>query len=630
MMCQDYVPAGKGHVSQRRVYRFGDFAVDPRAWQLFRSGQEVHAEPTVLRLLVYLIENRERLVAKDELLDTVWGDTLVSESALTKAVARLRKALGDDSARPEYIETVHSLGYRFVAEVQESYQPVESPIPDTRAHRGTFAILALLACLVLVGGLFHQQLYRLWTQVSGAEELQPVTSLAVLPLKNLTGDSEQDYFVDGLHELLITELSKIDGLAVTSRQSMMHYRASDKQVPDIGRELGVDALVEGGVLRMGDQVRVSVQLIHARSDQHLWAEIYDHDLQNVFTLLGEVAVSVADEIEMTLMPDHRERLESLAPMNPLVNDAYLRGIHYLNSFNPAESRKSLAHFREAVDLEPGFARAWAGISGANLLIAYFGGGPPGEAMLQARNAALTALELDKQLYAAHAALGWVRLFTRDWPGAGDAFEEALRLNPSDAMTHHGYADFLTVTGRPEEGLDYVRRGRLLNPLSPMSNMPVLFHLYMLRQYDEAIEEAQKLLQVNPNFPASWLLTQVYWQQGLFEKAIDEYRKTLVSWNDPELLAKLEEGYAEAGPQGAIRAVAAEFVERSEVSHVDPFKIASAFAWGGEIEPAFLWLERAVNEGSPEIVYLDMRPEFDVVRDDPRYQDLLHRLGLPWP
>lgn len=630
MMRQDYVPAGKGHVSQRRVYRFGDFAVDPCAWQLFHSGQEVHVEPTVLRLLVFLIENRERLVAKDELLDTVWGETLVSESALTKAVARLRKALGDDSARPEYIETVHSLGYRFVAEVQETGQPVEMPIPDTKVQRGIFVIMALLVCLVLAVGLFHQQLYRLWTQVFGAEELQAVTSLAVLPLKNLTGDSEQDYFVDGLHELLITELSKIDGLAVTSRQSMMHYRGSDKQVPEIGQELSVDALVEGGVLRMGDQVRVSVQLIHAQSDQHLWAEIYDHDLQDVFTLLGEVVVSVADEIEMTLMPDHRKRLESLAPLNPLVNDAYLRGIYYLNSFNPVESRKSLVYFREAVDLEPGFARAWAGISGANLLIAYFGGGPPGEAMLQARNAALTALELDKQLYAAHAALGWVRLFTRDWPGAGDAFEEALRLNPSDAMTHHGYADFLTVTGRPEEGLNHVKRGRLLNPLSPMSNMPVLFHLYMLRQYDEAIEEVHKLLQINPDFPASWLLTQVYWQQGLFEKAIDEYRKTLVSWDDPELLAKLEEGYTEAGPQGAIRAVAAELVERSEVSHVDPFKIASAFAWGGEIEQAFHWLERAVNEGSPEIVYLDMRPEFDIVRDDPRYQDLLHRLGLPWP
>ena len=615
-------------MSQLREYHFGNFVIDQNAWQLSHQDQAVHLEPTVLKLLIFLVENRDRMVLKRELLDTVWGDTFVSESALSKAVARLRKALGDDPHRPKYIETVHSLGYRFIAEVQSIEQPIEKGPIRAKNRRGAIAAMVFAGALAIVIVLFSQELSDLWTQKPGAEDPSRIRSLAVLPLDNLGGDPEQNYFVDGLHEALITDLSTISNLKVISRQSSMRYKSSNKLVPEIAGELGVDALVEGSVLLLGDRVRVTAQLIHGQTDEHLWAETYDRDLQDVFTLLSEVARAITDEIEITLMPQEEERLANTGQVNPEANDAYLRGRYFTNSFTTEGFQKSLEYFNQAVDIDPGFAQCWAELAGTHILIAYFGNEPPREAILQARVAALKALELDDQLSAAYSALGWVRLFTWDWPGAGEAFEEALRLNPNDSVTLHGYADYLTLTGRPEQGLVQVRRGRAVDPLTPMSNLPVPFHLYMMRRYDESIAEAQKLLKTDPDYPVSRLLSKVYWQKGMFEEALAEYRRILVRRNDSGLLEALDKGNADSGPQGAMRAVAREMVARSKQGYMDPFKIASVFAQAGEADLALEWLNKAVDQGSLELVYVNIRPEFDPLHSDPRYKELMHRLGLP--
>jgi len=617
-------------VSQLREYRFGDFVVDLKGWQLVHSGQAVHLEPTVLKLLVFLIENRDRLVVKRELLDKVWGKTIVSESALTKAIARLRKALGDDPSRPQYIETVHALGYRFVAKVQDIESVLEKkPFPVT-ARRGAFAAMFFAAAAVIVVWLLGSELSDLWTRIAGTEELQQITSLAVLPLDNLSGDPEQDYFVEGLHEALITDLSKISGLRVISRQSTMRYKTSNKLAPEIAQELNVDVLVEGSVLQVGERVRVSAQLIHGHTDEHMWAETYDRDLRDVFVLLSEVARTISGEIEITLMPQEEERLANTGPVNSKANEAYLRGRYFLNRFTKEGFKKSLEYFAQAVDIDPGFALGWAGLAGAHVTLAYFGDEAPGDALMQARFSAMKALELDSQLFAAYAALGWVKLFTWDWPGAGEAFEESLRLNPNDSLTLHGYADYLTLTGREEEGLVQVKRGRSIDPLTPMANLPVLFHLYMMRQYDESIAEAQKLLKTNPDYPVNRLLSRVYWQKGLFEESLDEYRKTLVRRNDSGLLEALETGNADSGPHGAVRAVAQELVARSKQGYIDSFRIAAAFAQAGEVDLAFEWLDNAIDQGSLEMVYVHVRPEFDTLRFDTRYESLMRRLGLPSP
>ena len=617
-------------MNQHSGFRFDEFVVDLEAWQLLHSGQVVHLEPSVLKLLIFLIENHDRLVAKTELLDTVWGETVVSESALSKAVARLRKALGDDPSQPRYIETVHSLGYRFVAKVQEIEPSAENRPVRGQARKANYAVLVFAGLLVMAIISFSLDLFDLQTRILGTQEAPRIRSLAVLPLDNLAGDPEQDYFVEGLHDMLITELSKISGLKVISRQSTMRYKASNKPMAEIASELNVDALVEGGALLLDEQVKVTAQLIHGQTDEHIWAETYDRDLRDVLALLGEIARTISDEIKISLRPQDEERLTSAGPVDPAANEAYLRGQYFFNRFNVEDFQKSLGYFEQAIDIDPGFALGWSGIAGAHLLIAYFGNEPPGEAVMLARVAALKALELDDQLFAGHAALGWVRLFSRDWPGAGQSFEEALRLNPNHAMTIHGYADYLMLTGRLEESLVQVRRGRDIDPLTPASNMPVPNHLYMMRRYDESIMETQKLLKKNPDYPVSWLLAMVYWQKGMLQESLAEYRKTLTRANDTGLLEALARGNSESGPRGAMRAMADEMAERSKASYVDPFKVSSTYAQAGEVNLAFEWLEKAVERGSLELLYVGMRPDFDVLRGDPRYERLMQKFGLPNP
>lgn len=614
-------------MSQGREYRFGEFAVTPETWQLTRGGQEVHVEPTVLKLLIYLLENRDHLVSKDELLDAVWGKTLVSESALSKAVARLRKVLADDSAHPRYVETAHSLGYRFIADVETIDGDVKIPPSASFSRRATVWVLVLVGVLTVGVWLFRVDLVSRWSDERASAESRRFSSLAVLPLDNLTGDTGQDYFVEGLHEVLITDLSKISGLRVISRQSSMRYQGSDKTAPEIASELNVDVLVEGGVLQDGQQVRVIAQLIDGRTDEHIWAETFDRDMQDVLTLLSDIARSISDEIEIELLPREREHLAATGPSNPDAINAYLKGRYALRRFRPDSFQIALQFFHEAVDIDPDFTLAWAGLAAAHLMNAYFGNGPPGESVKAAETAAVKSLQLDAQSFAGHAVLGWVRLFTWDWAGAGEAFEKALELNPNDATTYHGYADYLTVTGRPEEGLAQVMRGQSLDPFSAMASVPVVFHLYMMHRYDEAIEEAQELLQVNPDLPVNLPLMMIYWQQEKYEDAISQYRMALNRWRDQELLAALEKGYIEAGPRGALLFVADKMAARADTSYVDPFRIASTYALAGDSSAALTWLEAAVDQRSLELVYITVRPEFDFLREHTRYLELLNRLGL---
>ncbi len=614
-------------MNEHREYCFDDFHVDPEAWNLYRDGEVIHLEPTVLKLLVFLIRNRDRLVTKEELMDTVWGDTVVSESALSKAVARLRKALDDDPGAPRYIETVHSRGYRFVAKVEEA-APGDASSPSWLSGRRGITAAVFAGFLLIL-------LLLLWRDVFDPVEPQPagqkadqIESLAVLPLDNMAGSPGQDYFVEGLHEVLITELSKISGLRVTSRQSTMRFDGSDQPMPAIASELGVDALVEGSVMLVDERVQVTAQLIHGRTDTHLWAQTYERDAGDVLGLLSEVAHTISTEIESTLRTPGAERPAAIGPVDPIASQAYLRGLYHLNRFGLQSFKQSLEYFEQAVAADPEFALAWGALAGAHLMLAYYGEESPRTAILKARVAALKALELDARSFTGHAALGWVRLFTWDWPGAGQSFEEALTLHPSHPMTLHGYADYLMLTGRPEEGLVKIRHARLIDPFSPISNMPVPFHLYLMRRYDEAIADARQLRERIPGYTVNWLLALVYWQQGLLAEALEQERQVLAARKDMELLEALEQGEARDGPRGAMLAKAEALVKRSINSYVDPFNIAVTFARAGEAGETLEWLGAAVERGSLELMYIELRPEFDFLRDDPRYVKLVQQLGLP--
>ena len=616
-------------VIQHPVYRFDDFVVDPETWRLSRDGQEINLKPMVLELLIYLIVNRGRLVTRQELMDTVWGDTVISESALTKAAARLRKVLGDDSATHRYLETVRSRGYRFVADVEEIESRDQPALPSGKSRAATArrAVMAGAAAIVVL-----IILTAFWFRAPRHEapQMEVIRSLAVLPLSNLTGDPEQGYYVDGLQELLITELSQLPGLRVTSRQSTKRYRDSQLPTADIAGELGVDALIEGSLLRKGSKIEVTIQLIDGRSDAHLWAERYTRETPYVFNLISDMANAIGTEIGATSASPGVEGLsrDRIGPVDPRAIDAYALGLTHMDRFAPDEIRFAIDQFERAVAIEPEFALAWAQLGAAHSMLGLYGFAPPRESKENLRGAVLQAIEADDQVFVGHSGLGWVRWWTGDFDGACESFSEALRLNPSAPYAIHGDADCLMFEGRMEESLARLRELLTVSPFSAMHNSPLPYHLYVARRFNEAISAAKDMQVRVPHFSMHWFFAMVYWQQGRFDKALEEERLEFERRGDRALLTALEKGLDAAGPNGAMRAMAEALVLRANETYVDPFDIGETFARAGMVDEALHWLDKAVRHGSYKMNYLAFWPHFDNLRDDPRYQDLLERVYGP--
>ncbi len=605
------------------MYRFDDFLVDSEAWKLSRAGEEIHLEPLVLELLFYLIANRERLVTRQELMDTVWGDTVISESALTKAVARLRQALGDDYATHRYLETVRTRGYRFIATVEEiesSDEPSHS-IAVTKGRLGTVAGVAAIVALVTLAAVWTRQ------PEQGVPQAEVIGSLAVLPLVNLTGDPEQDYYADGLQDLLITELSQLPGLRITSRQSMRRYRDSELPASDIASELGVDALIEGSLLRAGSTIELTVQLIDGRTDAHLWAERFTYEVPYVFSLVADAARAIGTEIGVTVVTPGTEGLnnDQLGPIDPRAIDAFALGLMHRDRFTGDGISFAIEQFETAVAIEPKFALAWGELSASHAMQALFGFSQPKESIERTRVAALKAIEADRKVAIGHAGLGYARMWSRDFDGGCESIREAIRLNPSAPYAIHGVADCMMFEGRIEENLTRLRELLTISPFSAMHSMPLPTHLYMARRYDEAATAAMAMQARIPQFSMQWFLAKVYWQQGRFEKALEADRLELEKRGDMVLLAALEDGLDAAGSTGALRAIAEALVDRAGDSYLDPYEIAETFARAGMTNEALHWLDSAVENGSYETTYLAFWPHLDVVRDDPRYQDLLVRV-----
>jgi TolB-like protein/DNA-binding winged helix-turn-helix (wHTH) protein/tetratricopeptide (TPR) repeat protein len=613
-------------MNQHPVYRFDDFVVDAETWRLSRAGQEIHVKPVVLELLIYLIANRGRLVTREELMDTVWGDTVISESALTKAAGRLRKALGDDSATHRYLETVRSRGYRFIAEVEEierqdGLDPASGKTRARTVRRGLVAAAAAVLVLIL---LAVSWLRGPKVETSPADA---IGSLAVLPLHNLTGDPEQDYYVDGLQDLLISELSQLSVLRVTSRQSTKRYRGSELPATDIAKELGVDALVEGSLLRDGSRIEVSIQLIDGRSDKHLWAGRYARDVSHVFDLVSDMARAIGTEIVSATEPPRPQMPDPrmTGPVDPRAIDAYALGLMHMDRLTSDGLHFAIERFQEAVNIEPEFALAWGQLAVAHAMLAMQGFTHPREATEKWRAAALQAIEADDQVAIGHAALGWARMWSRDLDGACESLEKALRLNPSDPYVIHGDADCLMFAGRMDESIARMRELVMLNPFSAMHSGALAYHLFLARRYEESIAAIEAARERIPGFLAHYTLGRVYWVQGNFDKALEAERLEFEWRGDTVLLAALEEGRDAAGPTGAMRAIAEALVARSNDSYVDPFEIGKTFARAGMVDEALHWLNRAVEHGSYEITYVAFRPDFDILREDPRYRDLVDRV-----
>jgi tetratricopeptide (TPR) repeat protein len=431
-------------------------------------------------------------------------------------------------------------------------------------------------------------------------------------------------------EALITNLSKIRALKVISKTSAMRYKGSDMPLPEIARELNVDAVVEGSVLRAGSQVRITAQLIHAATDQHLWAENYQRDLRDILALQSEVARAIAREIEVAVTAEETGRLAGARPIDPEVYELYLRGRYLCGKWTWEEMNRGIQYLQQALDIDPGYAPAHAELASCYADACFFEYLPPLEVYPKAKAAATRAVEIDDRLAEAHTSIGSVN-YQLEWSflEAEQAFKRAIELNPNDSRTLVYYAWMLGETGRFEEAMVPARRSQELDPLSVSANVAVAEIFYLSRNYDEAIKEYSKNLDLSPNDPGVYyFLAWPYEQKGMFEKAIALLERAVrLSEGAPVHVAALGHAYAVAGQRGEALKLLDQLQDPAAPMPASPFHIALVHVGLGDSDSAFQWLEKAYQERALQLIYLKVGPKFDRLRADPRFTDLLRRLNL---
>ena len=616
--------------SAQRV-RFGVFELDARTGELWKRGRKLPIQGLPIQLLTILAGQPNEMVTREELRERLWrGDTFVDfDHSLHNAIAKLREALGDDAANPRFIETLPRRGYRFVAPVESAGT---APLPATvKSARGKFWLTAAAAVAILVPVLLVAfdvaGLRSRWVSHGAAGR---IGALAVLPLKNLSNDPEQDYFAEGLTEALITDLGKIGGLQVISRTSVMRYRETTKLLPEIARELQVDALVEGTVARSGNRVRITANLVRASPEQHLWAQSYERDLHDVLRLQDDVARAIADEIRVTLTPQEQSRLASSGSVDPEVYERYLKGRYFWNRRAEADLRKAIDYFQQAIDRDARYGPAYAGLADAYITLGYLDLLPPWEADAKAKAAALQALAIDETLAEAHTSLAAaLQYLDRDWQGAEREFQRAIALNPSYATAHQWYAQLLAQRGRIQESLEESIRAQRLDPLSLIISGSLAHRLYLAREYDRAIVQLQKTIELDPTFAlAHWNLGQIHEATKRFPDAISAYSRALaLSGNHPSVMASQARAFAQSDRETDARRLLGELHARSQRQYVSPFDFAIVYAALGEEDEAFGWLEKAYDDRSNRLAFMGVDPALDSLRSHPRFEGLLRRMAL---
>ena len=621
-----------------RLLRFGQFELDLRTAEIYKEGKRLKLQEQPCQVLALLIERPGELVSREELRKKLWpNDTFVDfDHGVNIAINKLRDALGDSPEKPRFIETLPRRGYRFIAPVdapktsRDSEPPAQATSsPAGRAGSGSItwrrALLPALLALSLVVVFFS--VFRYWR---GRSAESSIRSLAVLPFENYSGDPNQEYFVDGMTDELTTNLAKIKSLRVISRTSAMKYKNVRTPLAEIARTLRVDAVVEGSIVLSGEKLRITAQLIDARTDRHLWAEDYNRDLRDVLAVQDEVARRIAQEIKTTLTPEEKAQLTSQRQVNPEAYEAYLRGRYFWNKRTEEAVRKAIPYFEQSMSKDPNYPLAYDGLADCWLSLGWYGYLSPKETFPQAKAAAMRALELDATLGEAHTSLAFANMnYDWDWSAAEREFRKAIELNPNYANAHHWYADYLSAVGRHEQAVTESKRALELDPLSPIINAWLGWRYFFARQYDLAIEQYLKTLEMDPTFvPARLVLGQGYEQKSMPEKAIDELKKAVsLSGGSSLYVSSLAHAYAIAGRRSEAEMLLRQLNERAQNTYVPSFHIAIIFAGLGQKDRALVWLEKGYQERSTWMVWLKVDPRLDVLRSDPRFQDLLRRLGL---
>lgn len=624
-----------------------DFQLDFRPRRLRRGSHVLKLERIPLEILLLLLQQPGEIVTREEIAAKVWGADvfLDTDNSIRGAIRKIRQVLKDDPEQPRFIQTVTGKGYRFIAPVtghpsdgsqteaaslEEEEEPgVKTPV-HAQGHRGPGILPAYrwplvgLAAVLILGVAFV-----LWKSRQTDAIPSKIRTLAVLPLKNLSGDPGQGYLADGMTEELIGRLAAIHDLRVISRTSVMQFQDTRQTVPAIAKTLGVDAIVEGSVIRDGNRIRVHAQLIRARNDEHFWSETYDREMGDVLSLQSDIAQSIAEKVKVTVSGQEHALLVARRQVSPEVYESYLKG-NYANRNTRAGIEQSIAFFEEAIHKDTTFAPAYVGLADAyGDLGSVYGGVPPSETRPKLLGAVHKALDLDPDLAAAHLLLADTYEKDWKWQESEAEFKRALALRPNDALGHRGIADWLLCQGRMEEAVAWARSARELDPLNVdllVNNGFLLFHA---RRYDESIQTLQSVLAVQPdNAFAHWYMGYTLIAKGQPAQAIPELEEAVrLSDRSPAVIGVLVRAYSHAGRRDDALRLLAELKRRSQAGYVPAGAFVNAYLGLGDNEQAFFWLERARQEKSPILQLLKVHPHFDPIRSDPRFADLLQRVGL---
>jgi len=604
-----------------------------------------------MKLLQILLERPGEVVTREELRGRVWPDESFGDfdQAVNIAIAKLRSALGDSAENPRFIETLPKRGYRFIADVSVVEADVAARRPESSAadlaasgpgpqvQSSGFTVAskrlpwATRRAIVTLAIVLSLPILAIWIFRSRSRPPALIRSLAVLPLDNFSGDVSQDYFADGMTDELITDLAQISALRVISRTSVMGYKHTRKPLPEIARQLNVDAIVEGSVQRFGDQVRITAQLIQAPTDRHLWAQSYEGNLRDTLTLQKQVARAIAEQVRVEVTPQEQAVLKRAPVVNPEAYNSYLKGRYFWNKRTADALKAALAYFNQAVEEDPNYAQAYSGLADTYALLGdwQYAVMPPKEALPKAKAAAMKALELDSEQGEAHNSLAFV-LDGFDWDldSGGKEFRRAIELNPGYATAHHWYAWHLSLLGKYDEAIAEMEKAENLDPLSLIINSDLAELFVLAHSYDESIRQSHKTLEMDPSFAlAHNQLGQAYLEKHMFAEAIAELEKAAqLSGSSPTCVANLARAYAASNRRADATKLLNDLKSRSAPGFLHASEVAMIYAALGNEDQAMTWLERGYEERfNPGVL---LRPGFDPLRSNSRFQTLVRRVGLP--
>jgi TolB-like protein/DNA-binding winged helix-turn-helix (wHTH) protein/Tfp pilus assembly protein PilF len=642
--------------------RFGVYEADLEAGELRKHGLRLKLPEQPFQILSMLLARPGEIVSRELLRERLWpSDTFVDfDHGLNNAVMRLREVLGDSSDHPRFIETLPRRGYRFIAPVDHKSESANgtatveggagaaaagvaemgqkaAPATSVRPTQGRFSIprIALLAAAVLAGSVLISAIAVHYVRGVDASKGKGTrsNSLVVLPLENLSGDKEQDYFADGMTDDLIANLAKIRSLRVVSRSTAMAYKGTHKPVSQIAAELNVDAVVEGTVLRVGNRVRITAELVQVSTDQHLWADTYESPIGDVLALQNRVSSAIVDEIRINLTKEDKERLAAKPSVSPEAYEDYLKGRYYWNRRSPEGFTKAIGYFEDATRRDPQYALAYAGladcygIAGATI----YGTLPTAEAAPKAKAAATRALEIDPSLAEAVTSLATAKFnYDWDWAGAAEGFKKAIEMDPRYPTAYQRYSLYLSAMGRADDSFEQIKKARELDPLSVNINVSFGWRLYLAREYDRAIAQLRDTLEMDPNYGWARLnLGQAYEQKGEYNLAIQEFQRAReLAPSDPLTISALAHAYGVSGNHGEATKLLADLQARSKKQYVSPYYVAIVYLGLGKNELAMDWLEQAFRDRSNGLVFMSVEPELDPLRQNPRFLVLEGRMNFP--